>query len=450
MLVLDSMLRVSGVDLTVPLRDKCIADLTFKRDESEEGFRGYHYDSATNTLSLPRAYLTRLPDVDARITGRPIQSGILSSQFVPREGQAEVVSQAYKALVARGGGMLLAGCGTGKTIMGTEVAFRLGSPTCIMVHKEFLEQQWVDAIELLLPGTKVGRLRQDQMDTGDDFDFVVASTQSLTHPKRAYPMSFFDSFGTLLLDEVHRYGAEQWNRVLGMFRAKYRLGLTATPRRADGCMPLIHAHIGPTVAELASKALSVRVHFVKLSTAMEKKDYTNVWDGQLNRSKLVSSLGKSESRNKIIADYAVQALTANRKVLVLSDRREQLDTIDALVRQMVEVSTSGFKPDDSEFIGHYVGGKKMNLLATAASKPLVLGTYAMAQEGLNIPELDTLILASPKVDIVQSVGRIVRSQQGKKEPVVVDLVDTGIDVCMGYAKARARIYRSEGFEVVGM
>jgi len=161
--------------------------------------------------------------------------------------------------------------------------------------------------------------------------------------------------------------------------------------------------------------------------------------GEITLSKVVNWLVTSERRNRLIVQLLLKALDAGRKVLVLSSRREHLNVLRHMLR--TEVGKAGKQYST----GLYVGGMTDEERSVSATKDCIFGTYQMAAEGLDIPDLDTLFLTTPKGDIEQSVGRILRTVDGKKEPVVVDFVDMSIGLCVGLTNKRIKQYRELGY-----
>lgn len=402
----------------------------------------YKEHKESYSISFPRSILTYFMNKDVDIRDNRSYGRnwgfVPESRFVPRIGQEDAIMDAIHNMTTYGCSLLIADCGTGKTVMGSEIALRMKLTTCVLVHKEFLANQWEKAFEMLCPQVRVGRIQRDQIDTGDDFDVVVAVTQSLVSSKRTYSNRVFESFGLVIPDEVHRYGAEVWGESISLFPSAYRLGLTATPGRGDGMWPAILHHLGDREARLKASGLKPRVEFVNLSTFFSPGAYKKPWDKDPNnaRARLISLLAKSESRTSYIIKLVAKALLADRKVFVLSERLGQLEEIARGVQK------SGVKKSD---LGFFVGGKKTDELDEVAKCKLILGTYQMAQEGMDIPDLDTLFIATPRASIAQSVGRILREVVGKKECVVVDFVDHKIGPCAGYKIARKKHYEQLGY-----
>jgi superfamily II DNA or RNA helicase len=379
---------------------------------------------------------------DLRIEGRLLDE--TESFLVPREGQAKAIQtvvDCFESTLWLDQGILVASCGSGKTIMSTEIARIIRRPTCIMVHKEYLGEQWAEAIEKLVPKASIGYVRQDRCDTGEDNDFVIASTQSLTSPTRVYPEAFYKSFGLILFDEVHRYGANVWHQVLQKFPAKYRLGLTATAKRFDGLWPVITSHLGEVYHELDSDPMTFKVYTLEIKSGISRKAFNFDWmDDKMRRAKIISLIAKHDFRNTVIARNLKKAYDASRNVIIISDRKEQLKI---LMNKCCEMEVS------SDDMGLFVGGINKKAREAATKKSLIFTTYGMSQEGLDIERLDALFIASPRAHIEQTVGRLLRQFEGKNMPVVVDPVDVDIDEAKGWAYSRLKEYEALGAEVEG-
>jgi len=385
---------------------------------------------------------------DARVAGEPMNKATLAGHtFSPREGQEEALVDLYSTFTRkdrmRGGGNLIAPCGAGKTVVGAELALRLGRRTVVLVHKEFLARQWEKAFRMLAPDVRIGRVQKERCEY-EGMDVVIVMCQSLVGKttKRVYPAEFFSSAGVVICDEVHRYGAEVWQAAIVLFPAAIRLGLTATFRRKDGMLAVIEEHIGGVLHTMEVETQDVRVHFVKLGTKIDSAVFTmpykGKWGSNMNRGKLISALAENTKRSEVIVRSVVKAMGADRKVFVLSERRKHLDTMaNMAIKAGVDIDNVGF----------FVGGKDEDELDVESAKGLIFGTYQMASEGLDIPSIDTLFLATPMADVQQSVGRIVRPSADKKEPVVVDYVDRNIGPCAGFAVARRNQYEALGYEI---
>lgn len=411
------------------------------KDRDGVDFPLFSFDEEKGMYSFPRSAVDYCSEfVDCRTTGRSIEI-LGDSKYFPRDAQRGIVTKTFRYLAESLGGILVAGCGMGKTILASELILRMGLPACVLVHKEFLAEQWVAAFKMLFSEYKVGVLKQGREDTGNEYEVVIASTQSITSPTRKYSEEFYNSFGILVADEVHRYGASVWQAALSKFPAMYRLGLTATPHRYDGLWRVIDEHIGKIGVELKSDPIPNKVFLVPMKTPVDTDSIEKPWlNDTQRRAKLITLLAENESRNKVIARNVLKAYKASRFTLIISERRKQLDTLSKMLIK------SGVPKDH---IGFYVGGMKSEARKVSVTKPVILTTYQMTKEGLDIERLDTLFLGTPQGNVLQTVGRILRVLSGKALPTTVDFVDTNVELAMGLAFARLRNYKKMKCKIEG-
>lgn len=355
-----------------------------------------------------------------------------------REEQIPAVDTVINSLSGKGcGAILFAPCGKGKTVMGLEIARRLGRKTLVLVHKTFLVEQWVERASTFLPGLKVGFWQRDSIPQDED-DIVIGMVQSIVNPKRDYDPSVYEQFGLVIADETHRYAAPSWQEAISRFPAKYRVGLTATPERKDGLHEVFMLHIGPIVYRMKGHTRIPVIYKIKTECSIDSKSFL-MWNGNVNTAKLITMLSEIEARTEVICSYVVRASKTGRRVLVLTERVNHSklikERVSALLGEEYKVSL-------------YIGASSEAQRRDAESADVVIGSYAMAQEGLDIPSLDTLILATPKTSVTQSVGRILREAPDKKDPVVIDFVDD-IEILGAYWGARKKLYDKLGYKVIG-
>ena len=388
-------------------------------------------------LLVPRAY-ENFSHIDPSVQlGDPLSNN--PNPISLREEQIPAVDSVIGAMSREGmGAVLFAPCGKGKTVMGLEIIRRLGRKALVLVHKTFLVDQWIERADTFLPSLKVGIWQGDKTPSGDE-DIVIGMVQSIVNPKRNYPQEMFDQFGVVVIDETHRYAAPTWQEAIGKFSASYRVGLTATPDRKDGLHDVFFSHIGPICYWMEGHKRIPSIWKITTDVSFANRSYL-LYNGEVNTSKLVTMLSKVEERTECIIDFAVRAIKKGRKVLILSERVAHVKEMDELLKS---------KLSSTDFVSAiYVGGMKQAKRDEAATADVICGTYAMAQEGLDIPSLDTLILATPKTSITQSVGRILRDSPDKKDPVVVDFVDDKISVLNSYWYARRKLYLNLGYKFV--
>eukprot|EP00798_Chlamydomonas_sp_ICE-L_P010974 gene10974-biopygen11072 len=354
------------------------------------------------------------------------------------------------------GGIVALPCGGGKTVVALKIVSELACKTLIVVHKEFLLSQWRERIAQFLPSASVGLVKAGVTDT-EGRDVVLASLQSLS--MKTYASAAFSDFGLLIVDECHRVGTEVFSRALFKTTFRYSLGLSATPERKDGMTRAIVFHLGPPVPpppslldEPAAASVSnkvVRVRVVRFSSdaresAREEVINRRLADGRMkaapNISRMINNVCAFEPRTAFVVDLIkndVLARAPDRRVLVLSDRKSQLQRVHDL---LAEAGIS---------VGFYWGGMKPAALKESSSRRVICATFPYAAEGMDIPALDTLVLASPKTDVVQSCGRITRFRPDEHEddhpPLVVDVVDTFAGIFVAQSRKRQRFYASRGF-----
>lgn len=348
---------------------------------------------------------------------------------------AQIVMKSYKE---KGGGILHLQCGFGKTILALYFVAQLGVKTMVIVHKEFLMNQWTERINQCLPGAKIGRIQGKIFDIKNK-DIVLVMLQTLWRKK--FPLHAFDSFGHLIIDECHRIPSEKFSRALQKVSTKYMLGLTATPKRTDGLMKVLKWYIGDII--YSQKLISNNNVDVERYTLSSRDGYDKVlmdFRGRAKVSTMINNICYNLKRsiyivkviNKIIKNYTN---INDRQILVLTDRRKHLEDIFNLVVKSNICS-----------VGYYVGGMKQEKLKESESKQLLLATYAMAKEGLDIKTLNCLILASPKRDIIQAMGRILRKTHETIRPLIIDFVDN-FSVFKSQAKERHRVYKRRKYNI---
>lgn len=301
----------------------------------------------------------------------------------------------------------------------------------IVVHKEFLANQWSERISEFCPGATIGRVQGDVFDT--DKDFVIAMIQTMC--QREFPKDSFDSFGFLIVDEAHHIGAPAFSQFMFKICPKYTLGLTATPERKDGLTRLLYWFLGPEffrIERTAEKTTRVETLHYMCDAFKEAPPVTRF--GNINMAAMVTAVTELEDRNALIVEHADRCVLEGRRVLVLSDRREHCFDLQKKLGSKSAL---------------YIGGMKEEDLAESAKAPVVIATFQLAQEGLDIPVLDTCILSTPKSDIKQAIGRIMRETPGKNNaPLIVDVIDHW-SVFYSMWRKRLAVYRAGGFAISG-
>lgn len=318
-----------------------------------------------------------------------------------------------------GGGIISVPCGYGKTVLGLYFASMLKLKTLVIVHKEFLMNQWKERIEQFIPDAKVGRIQRKNIIT-KDCDIVIGLLQSISMIE--YPEETFRGFGFVIYDECHHLGAEVFSRALLKTNTRYTLGLSATPKRQDGLSSVFEWYLGPkvyVVNKRESETVNVELYHYQDDNPEYSKLMLNM-RGQPNLPIMINKICEYQPRIKLIIDIVSKYLEEGRKILLLSDRKNHLGLIKEGLDNKHVLTEKSFTT------GYYLGGMKQADLEKTEKNNVILGTFSMASEGFDCREpLDTIILASPKSSIEQAVGRILRQEAKDRKfvPLIIDIID---------------------------
>jgi superfamily II DNA or RNA helicase len=301
----------------------------------------------------------------------------------------------------------------------------------IVVHKQFLADQWRERIQQFCPGATIGVVQQNKKEI--ECDFVIAMLQSLS--LKEYSFSDFDSIGTLIVDEAHHICAKVFSQSLFKMCPKHIFGLSATPERKDGLTKVLHWFMGPTFFAVERKNQEqVEVFTVTYESFNYRNPPPSMRNGKVSMPNMITEVVEDRKRNQMLVELVKKASAGTRQLLVLSDRRWHCEMLHQCFPK-----TSGL----------YMGGMKEADLQASSQKKIIFATFSQAHEGLDIPTLDTVILASPKSDITQSIGRIMRETKGKKNnPHIYDIHDPWSLFTAMYYK-RMKVYRQGGFKIHG-
>lgn len=400
----------------------------------------------THSILIPRQ-LCPLGVEDKRLEGAPID---FASHFKPRnDEQARVVKEAVHLLKQGESFIVQAPTGFGKTIISAEIIGRVGVKTLIIVPKNDITAQWRDALKLVLglKDDEIGYIQGDNCNVKGK-KVVIAMVHSVCKAGR-YPAWMYKEFGFIVIDETHVMGAETFSESMWMFPAKLRMGVSATPYRKDGKDVVFFAHIGEVRVKAHTMVLKPKV-IVQRSNFRLPVVRRKMEDGSMKMVKLPHQAGRTQTinkllakdpnRNEMIVEFIIKAYEKGRCTIFFSDLKEDhLDRIYVLL-QKYKVPTRD--------IAYYVGGLKEKERELAKTKPIILATYQMCSMATDIPWLDTCVLGTPRSDVVQIVGRILREYPDKKEPVVYDLVDADSSVFAAYGEKRLEWYRAIGSKVI--
>ena len=323
---------------------------------------------------------------------------------------------------------------THNTVMALNIISVLKKKTLILVHKEFLMNQWIERIQEFMPSARVGRIQGPVFDVLNK-DIVIGMIQTMH--SREFEPAVFDPFGLTVIDEVHRIGSEEFSKTLFRVVTPYMLGISATVERKDRLTKILYMFIGPKIYSEERTDDDVvqvrgiyfspyRIEYTANTTTSEKGVLCKTRDpafseteydfrGAPKYSTMITKLCQYGPRSDFIVRILADLLEEHpeKQIMVLAHNRELLTYLFDAIRHKIS--------QEENMVGYYVGGMKEKDLKITEGRRIVLATYAMAAEALDIKTLSTLVMATPKTDIEQSVGRILRAKG--QNPIVVDLID---------------------------
>lgn len=314
-------------------------------------------------------------------------------------------------------GILSLHTGGGKTVCALYIASQLRLPTLVIVHNSFLRDQWLERVHMFLPDARVGRIQGETCEI-DGKDIVIAMLQTLS--MKEIPISTFKPLGLIIVDECHHIASEVFVQALPKVTSKYMLGLSATPNRKDGLMHVAHWFLGPLLynSDTGSKEdtdIQVEVYEYENDDPTFNEIIYNP-QGVMFTSLMINKLTGEAGRTKWLADIIDDVLQEpERQMLVLTDRVQH-------TQDLIDILPEGLKEQAAILSTSVKADKRAEYCIT---KRILIATYAMCKEGFDVPTLNTLLMATPRPDIDQVVGRILRVEKSARKihPLIIDIVD---------------------------
>lgn len=405
-------------------------------------------------LHIPRfkgiELLGHLPADDRRSVGVPFQSVNFTGELRDDPPQREATSRVLSALHAQGGALLVLPCGFGKTVCALYVASTLGRRTLVLVHTGALADQWTERVRVFLPDARVGRIQQEVVDV-DGCDVVIGMIQSLA--RREYARELLNTFGTVVVDEAHHIAAPWFSTALRKLNARHILGLSATPDRKDGLGRILPWMLGKIAFQAVRPQEHVHVRCIEYQDPPNQREMLDR-RGKPRYSEMLTRLATNAERTRFLVQLIMQYVNEDsRRLIVLSERREQLLELERLLgaeNGCVCVTDKKHARDTNTparfTVGRVVGGTPASLRDRGFGATVLLSTYPYAAEGIDIPRLDTLIMASPGINIEQTIGRILREHPAKNTPLVVDVKDP-FSLFNGMGWKRQHYYSSQNYVI---
>jgi len=398
-----------------------------------------------NHIALPRGCLDAVKELlklngivchvqDERYAGHPVE--VTFAGTLRGDQEAAVV-----AMLHHDTGVLCAPTAFGKTVAAAAMIARRGVNTLVLVHRTELLKQWQERLQSFLGAGKgvVGSIGGGKAKPTGKIDIAVI--QSLS--RRGVVNPLVENYGHVIIDECHHVGAVSFDAVLKRVKAKWVLGLTATPIRRDGQQPIVFMQCGPTrytATQPSSAPHDLEVVAQTLTAPIGLPSEAGIQD-------VFRHLIHDPARTTAVADAVQDAFDQGRKVLVLTERTEHLDALAAALLGKVP----------TPFILHGRMSKKqrakviqeLDELPPDAAR-ILLATGKLVGEGFDHPPLDTLVLAMPiswKGTLQQYAGRLHREHATKTDVRVIDFVDAGHPALLRMWDKRQRGYRAMGYQM---
>lgn len=424
-----------------------------------------------------------------------------------------------------GGGLLELPCAWGKTSASLYILSQIKKKTIVIVHKEFLMNQWIERVQQFLPKARIGKIQGPIVDVQDK-DIVLCMLQSLI--SKDYEQSIFDDFGLTIIDEVHHISSQTFSNALFKVVTKFMLGLSATMNRKDGTTSVFKMFLGevihkvertssdnvevravtykindddfndtildyrgnPQISSMISKLCEYnrRTEFI-IQTLCDFISIDNIDKNIVNQHKLDidKSVPNCEICNKNnnylikntccdIVKYCMpcmEELVSHYEKCVKKERPKCPNCKKVLKYQQNYIENSYIKPIEQTHtiimahnlnilhyiykkfvcknlasVGYYVGGMTEHELKKSEKKQVILASFSMCSEGLDIPTLNAEFLITPKTDIVQIVGRILRAKHSFSYPIIYDFIDTH-DVFQRQWIKRKAYYKKQNYKIIG-
>jgi superfamily II DNA or RNA helicase len=408
------------------------------------------YSEEDGALVLPRGYMDRLFFLTG---GSEYQENRLLKQNViyPQKPKLRDYQEPFprRAKGSLGNGVYVMPCGAGKTSSAMGVIYELQQPTLWITHTlDLLNQSMESAKKFLgLTGAQIGIIQGDKCSIGSHMTF--ATVQTLANRDLT---DIVKRFGCIIVDECHLVfkgdgkNLRMFNGVISQFPAYYRFGLTASEFRSDGLIQSMFHILGPKLYEVDQDdprlmTMKPRVEFIPTEFFYQPPE-----DKMLNVAIMTSKMKDDAARNVILKSVLINHVDSSDYCLVLGDNLEHLRMLKTFVEKQGRLAAfvcgETPKPERKRIMDDMRSGQYHYLFAT----------YQLAKLGLDIPILNKLIQATPKRDktsIQQAVGRVMRPEEGKKQPVVYDIIDKLTPQLRNWGYDRAKVYRKLGCEIIG-
>jgi len=393
-------------------------------------------EQADGTVELPRGAAgllrrrlseagNRVEFVDHRVS---LGSLGLSTDVELRPYQAQAVHDMRRGVQ----GYVVMPCGAGKTVAGAAAIGAIDQPSLVIVHTHDLLEQWREKAKAIL-GVEAGVIAEGSCKLEP---VTVATVQSLVRMRAEELEAIGARFGCVVVDEAHHAPASTFQVVLAALPARYRFGLTATPEREDGLTPLLNLTLGERLFSIGYAELVQAGYLQAPEVRYVYSSFDFPYDGPEDHTRCMSALISDAARNDLIADLAAREANDGHTVLVLSGRVQHCRRLARLIGERGVVA--------KVLVGDVNKTDRQSILTELRDGGLrVAVASTLADEGLDVPRLDRIILAFPgrtRGRTTQRLGRLMRPHPGKGRPVLFDVVDSAVPPLLRQYRERRRLY----------
>jgi len=414
-----------------------------KNYNSESYTTNIFYIESEKYLHIPRYFpihdFTKCEVMDMQHEGSCIS---ITSKIVPRN---DLQKNAINHMMTNENSLIELQPGVGKTVISIKVISELKKKTIILTHRDSLVQQWKSRI------CEFTDMNEEDISvlTSKNFEqdlikpIIVATVQTfLSLIKRKYEIFvnalYSANIGIMIADEIHTsVGAPTFSECSLYIPAKRIYGLSATPYRSDGNADVMSYHLGPTFTETdVSGTMACKIYIVLFDYEIDlpsKRRYM-YWDGVFQKSRYLNGMVKSIPFNAIAKQMLMKMYSDDRDIIFVADRIKVLD-------EMLKIKE--IKDEDKT---QFIAGSKNKVLSTK----VVLSTPGKIRDGVDCPQKDTLIMTSSISNISQITGRVIRSHENKKQPLIFDMVDIGCKPVRKTLFKRITFYEEKEWEIIYM
>ena len=329
-------------------------------------------------------------------------------------------------------GVIVSPPGSGKTIIGLEIIAQKRQPSLIIVHKKQLFDQWIERIQsfLKIPKNEIGQIGNQKFKPGKAI--TVAMIQTLSRYEDIGKMA--DNFGTIIVDECHHIPARSFREAIVKFNSFYLYGLTATPKRKNNDEKLIYVYIG-NILYNADQIEQIRQKQSEIEINIRETNLYAPFDYKIDKYETISRILIHDThRNSLIIDDIEKNINRFKTFLILTERKAHVDILNLYLKDKYETIT--IHGDDSDSTRK----SKIEQLKQGHFK-IVISTGQFFGEGIDLNNLECLIIAYPfafEGKLIQYIGRI---RHSGNPPVIFDYRDTKIDYFEKMFRQRNRYYK---------